>query len=231
MELIAHRGSSGRAPENTLAALRAALEDRADAVEIDVQSTRDGVWMLLHDSSLKRTTGDERRLMELESRETGGLDAGRWFGAAFRGEPVPTLVQALSCLGGRVPLHVEVKASGDRIRLARTLLHVLDRHPHGRRTFISSADWPFLSALRRARSALRVGLVLGWRQPRHLPPGLAALSVPARRCTARLLARARARGLKVLAYTVNDRRTCERLRALGVDGVFTDVPARLRGGA
>ncbi len=231
MDLIAHRGSSGRAPENTLAALRAALEDRADAVEIDVQATRDGELMLLHDLSLKRTTGDGRRLVDLESAEAGRLDAGSWFGAAFGGERIPTLGQALSCLGGRVPLHVEVKASGDRVALARDLLRTLDGHAHGRRTFISSADWRFLAALRGARPALKTGLVLGWRLPRRLPPGLSALSVPRERCTPRLLARARSRGMRVLAYTVNDQRTCERLRKLGVAGVFTDVPARLRGQA
>ncbi len=227
MEIIAHRGSSGRAPENTLAALAAALEDRADAVEVDVQGSADGELILLHDATFARTAGDPHRPAQLPLARIQALGAGAWFGAAHAGERVPTLRAALDLLAGRVPLHVEVKATGDRSALARRLLEVLDLHPHGARTFISSADRGFLAALHARRPHLGLGLVLGLRPPGAIPPGVGALSLPAAACGPRRLAWARARGLEVRAYTVNDRPTLERLAARGVAGVFTDWPARL----
>src|SRR5262249_22055869 len=93
VRVTAHRGHARAAPENTLSAIRKAIESGADYVEMDVQQTADGVVVLLHDRDLKRVAGVSRRLDELSYDEVRKLDVGSWFDPAFAGERVPTLEQ------------------------------------------------------------------------------------------------------------------------------------------
>jgi glycerophosphoryl diester phosphodiesterase len=109
--ISAHRGFSAAAPENTLAALRAALTAGADVAEIDVQLSRDGVLVLMHDRTLERTTDGAGPLRERSLAELKRLDAGSWFGPAHRGEPVPTLAEVLAWSGGQLGLLVELKSA------------------------------------------------------------------------------------------------------------------------
>jgi len=116
---VAHRGASAHAPENTIAALRLAARQGADAFEIDVQETRDHELILMHDSTLARTTDAETvfpdrspwRVADFTLDEIRRLDAGSWFGAAFAGERVPTLAEALRAMRGTdLGLLLEIKA-------------------------------------------------------------------------------------------------------------------------
>lgn len=109
--IVAHRGASIEAPENTLAAFRAALEAGAPAVELDVHLAADGVPVVLHDDTLDRTTSGAGPVSERTSEEIARLDAGAWFGERFRGERVPTLAEALDFLHGRALVDVEVKTA------------------------------------------------------------------------------------------------------------------------
>jgi glycerophosphoryl diester phosphodiesterase len=110
-EIIAHRGSSEDAPENTLAAIELALEQEADAIEIDVRMTSDGTVILMHDSTLERTTNDtqNRRVRDVTYEEIKTLDAGSWFSSDFEDEPVPTLEEVLELVGRRADLFIEMK--------------------------------------------------------------------------------------------------------------------------
>src|SRR5262245_4017798 len=110
VEVIAHRGFSGIAPENTLAAIRAALEAGADRVEVDVLVTRDGVPVLLHDADLDRTTNGRGPVAARTLADVRALDAGGWFDARFTGERVPTLAEALEFCRGRILLNLEIKS-------------------------------------------------------------------------------------------------------------------------
>lgn len=107
--ISAHRGFSTAAPENTLAALEAAWRTGADVAEIDVQLTRDGVVVLMHDRALDRTTNGSGLLKDHTLAEIRALDAGSWFGDAFAGERVPTLDEVLEWSQGRLGLLVELK--------------------------------------------------------------------------------------------------------------------------
>ncbi|MGB7202125.1 MAG: glycerophosphodiester phosphodiesterase family protein [Pyrinomonadaceae bacterium] len=96
--IIAHRGGSAHAPENTLEAFRAAVDAGADGIEFDVQLARDGVPVIIHDTDLKRTAGVDKRVADLTSRQLAKMDVGSWFSAQFRAETVPTLEQTLHLL-------------------------------------------------------------------------------------------------------------------------------------
>lgn len=107
--IVAHRGASIEAPENTLAAFRAALDAGAPAVELDVHLAADGVPVVVHDDTLDRTTSGAGPVAERTSAEIARLDAGAWFHPRFAGERVPTLAQALDLLAGKCLVDIEVK--------------------------------------------------------------------------------------------------------------------------
>ncbi|MGM0436270.1 MAG: glycerophosphodiester phosphodiesterase family protein [Bacillota bacterium] len=110
-EIVAHRGASEDAPENTLSAVELALEQEADAIEIDVRMTDDGTVILMHDATLGRTTNDSqnRYVRDVTYDEIRQLDAGSWFSSEYEGEPVPTLEEVLEVVGRRSNLFIEMK--------------------------------------------------------------------------------------------------------------------------
>jgi glycerophosphoryl diester phosphodiesterase len=112
--VIAHRGDSHAAPENTVAAIRTAIANNLDYVEIDVRLTADGVPVLLHDVDVDRTTDGEGLLTDFSFAELRKLDAGSWFGQAYTGERVPTLEEALAAARGGICVLADVKAAPNR---------------------------------------------------------------------------------------------------------------------
>src|SRR5512135_1831254 len=112
--VIAHRGSSASAPENTLAAFQLAVEQEADAIELDVDLTRDGHVVVMHDATIDRTTDGHGRVTELTLAEIRGVDAGAWKAAAFDGERVPLLEEVFEAMGQRVLINVEIKGMSPR---------------------------------------------------------------------------------------------------------------------
>lgn len=157
--VVAHRGSSSTHPENTLAALRAAVADGAHVVEFDVQQTKDGRWICMHDTTLDRTTDavaqlgrPKVRVADVTFEQIRALDAGSWFDAKFEGERVPTLAAALAViLPGAVPM-IERKGGA-----AEALVDELRRLDVVDRVLVQSFDWDFLAVVHRAEPRLLIG--------------------------------------------------------------------------
>src|SRR6516162_9968344 len=122
--VIAHRGASGTCPENTLAAFRRAEALGAHMIELDVQLSRDGEVVVMHDWTLARTTSGRGRVGARTAAELHALDAGSWFSQAFAGEPVPSLREVLAATG--LPVNVELKSRGDDGLEARALAVVAE---------------------------------------------------------------------------------------------------------
>lgn len=160
VEIVAHRGYSARAPENTLAALELAITAGADALEFDLHTTACGVPVLLHDATLERTTDGSGPIRDKTPEQLAGHDAGRWFGAEFAGEPIPTLADALGRVRGRVKrLYPEVKGYGRESDLA--LISDLVEHAGvTEATVFISMDWEALAAIRRHRPVARIGYIV-----------------------------------------------------------------------
>jgi glycerophosphoryl diester phosphodiesterase len=230
--VIGHRGAGVLAPENTLAALRTAASIGLRWVEIDVQVTADGTCVLFHDWTLERTTDGHGVLADLPLSHLRGLDAGGWFGAAFRGEPVPTLIEAIACLGALgLGVNVEIKCrDGDGRehgeRVGRCLAeHWPDRRPP-----------PIVSSFDDRALAAASGIVPSWPRalivaeiPEDWPERAGHLRISALHCAADRIdpdaaLRVRRAGLRLRAYTVDDPKAAARLCALGVESVFTDRP-------
>lgn len=233
--MIGHRGAAGSAPENTLAGFRRAAEMGVRWVELDVQLSADGVPVVFHDDRLERTTNGRGRLVETPLAALRQLDAGAWFDAAFRGQRLPTLEEALTAIAGLgMGLCLEVKA--DEPRGGRTARVALAQ---ARQTWPANRPPPLVSSFARSALAAAAEAAPDW------PRGLLVDSLPddwageARRygCTslhtragelrATLVQAIKGAGLAVLAYTVDDPGLAETLWGYGVDAVFSDRPERL----
>src|SRR5690242_3713126 len=150
--LIAHRGDSLRAPEQTLVAYRRAIDLGADMIEADVQLTRDLLPVMLHDRMLDRTTSGHGPVDEIDMAELAGLDAGSWFGAAYATERVPRLADLLD-LAGSVGLCLEAKGASDDGTMERVLLAIAEAlEERGRigTDVVASFDHRALAAVRAA---------------------------------------------------------------------------------
>jgi len=231
MRLIAHRGASGLFPENTLTAFRAALDMGAGAMECDVQLSRDGRLVVIHDLTLERLCGKAVPVRKLDYSELARLDAGAWLAPRFKGERIPALERLLELVPPGVELHVEVKQpprpyAGIEERLVDAL-RARPRRPEG--LVVSSFSAPTLVRLRRLDGALRLAFLVG-KASRPAAVSLArrarceAWHLSRRRCGPAWLRAAAREGLKVRVYTVNDRSEAARLAEEGVEAVFTDYP-------
>jgi glycerophosphoryl diester phosphodiesterase len=217
---IGHRGAAGHAPENTLASVGKAIEFGVDLVEVDVQRSRDGHLVLIHDKTVDRTTNGKGRVAALSFVELQALDAGQ-------GEPVPSLEALLEQARGRVGLMLELKVVGIAERAVATVRQ--SRFP-GVVVYASFLHGE-LSAVRKADPEASI-LALFDKLPRN--PVLAMTRLRATHAGLRLntVAASRLRvfhqaGVKVFVYTVNRPRDIDTMRALGVDGIISDFPDRV----
>jgi glycerophosphoryl diester phosphodiesterase len=251
---IGHRGASGEAPEHTLAAYDLAIGEGADYIEQDLQLTRDGVLVVLHDETLDRTargpaencTGrvDTKTLAQLKT-----CDVGSWFNAAFpeRARPeyvglrIPTLEEVFQRYGKRINYYIETKSPETADRMEERLLALMDRYglrkPAAVRwqVLIQSFSAASLQTIHRLDPALPLiqlnSIADTSERLRAQLDGVAAYAVGIgpflSNVDSALVAAAHARCLDVHPYTVNDAQTMAGLLDFGVDGMFTNFPALL----
>ena len=167
VDIIAHRGFSARAPENTIAALTLALEEGATAVEFDLRTSGDGNPVLMHDKTLSRTTNGIGKVEELSLAELAQLDAGSWFNSAFEGERVPSLAEALECLKVQVKtIFAELKGEGTTQNL-RNVVSITRAAGLLDKTVFIAKDWSLLDELRQHAPEALVGPIVERREQTH----------------------------------------------------------------
>jgi glycerophosphoryl diester phosphodiesterase len=167
VEIIAHRGFSARAPENTIAALTLALKEGATAVEFDLRTSGDGNPVLMHDKTLSRTTNGIGKVEELSLGELTKLDAGSWFNSTFEGERVPSLAEALECLKVQVKtIFAELKGESTTQNL-RNVVSITRAAGLLDKTVFIAKDWSLLDELRRHAPEALVGPIVERREQTH----------------------------------------------------------------
>lgn len=233
--VVAHRGYSSVAPENTLAAVESALRSGADYVEVDVASSADGVPVILHDNTLDRTTDGTGALPLVTSEYVATLDAGMWFSPAFAGQPVPLLADILPMMRGRAPmLLLEVKGPETAAELTTTV-DLLREHGLVEQTILQSFDEQVLRDVARIEPELRLGLL---RSTLDADPVAVARdfgvvtynpSWTALQNRPEAVADLHEAEIAVMPYTIDDPEQWRILRDLGVDGVITNRPGALVG--
>ena len=231
MLVIAHRGASGHAPENTLAAFRKAIAQGAAFIETDLQLSRDARLVAIHDDTVDRTTNGQGPVHDLTLAELQRLDAGSWFGSEFAGERIPTLEEILDFSKKHdVVFYLELKPSGNWGG-EHALIGALRESGEIPRTVVISFDCDILEGLRKIEPTLMTGVLYDGQieKPieRALEVGARQLAARANLVTPALLIEARKSDLQVVCWTVNHPAHMRLLIEAGVDGIMSDYPDRL----
>lgn len=229
--IIAHRGDSSNAPENTGAAIRLGIEAKADLIEFDVRETADGELVLFHDKDLKRFTGEKTPFESLNFAQARALDVGSWFGdkKTFSSERPPTLREAIvQCLDGKsIPL-IERKTgpAGAYVKVIRDL-DAADR------VVVQAFDWKFLTDLRNLAPEIRIGALGDKKVDDKRVKELTGLDPEwvgwnQKYLTEADIAQFRKMDFKVAVWTVNDLARLRQFAAWGVNALITDRPGEAR---
>lgn len=233
--LIAHRGASGHAPENTLVAVRRAMEMRAEMVEVDILLSKDGTPVLLHDSSLDRTTSGTGLVNEYTLSELKQFDAGSWFGETFEGERIPTVEELLELCKGRMAVNLEIKTQAvtDTTEggVVEKVVDLVRKHGMERNVIFSSFDPRAIVQLKAIAPDIAGAILYDQRlyEGRHPVDIVSELGADVFNCHWRqvrpaLVDSLHSAGIPINVYTVNADTLMHQMLDYGVDGIFTDFP-------
>lgn len=231
MLVIAHRGASGHAPENTMAAFRRAVALGATFIETDLQLSRDARLVAIHDDTVDRTTNGKGAVHSLTLAELRRLDAGSWFGSEFAGERIPTLDEILAfSKKNDVVFYLELKPAGSWGG-EHALIGALRESGEIARVVVISLDPGVIGALRRIEPLLMTGLLFDGQIQNPIEKavelGARQLVMRGDLVTPSILAQAKKQDLQVVCWTVNHPAHMRALIAAGVDGIISDYPDRL----
>jgi glycerophosphoryl diester phosphodiesterase len=224
----AHRGASGQAPENTLAALELAISLGADMAEIDVQPTADGQLVVFHDDTLERTSNGTGRVTAQTLAKLRSLDAGSWYSRHYAGQTIPTLAEVMNVARGRLALNIELKVAGRPRGLLNNVRAAISDHGFTHHCVVTSFDHALINELTAFEPAFAVGYIIG---KQGLPPGIFGARVDLLSLEKSLVRKAEmefaaAAGKAVHAWTVNTAEEMNHLLELGIGGVITNHPER-----
>jgi glycerophosphoryl diester phosphodiesterase len=229
IRIHAHRGVFTRAPENTLAALREAIAAGANYMETDVQLSKDGVLVAVHDSDFSRLGGAAKKVWELTYDEIRAIPIGGSAAPEFRGEVTPSFDALLAEAKGRIKVNIELKYYGDhQPGLAPKVVEAVAKQGMLDQVVIQCLEYEPLLEVRRLAPSVPIGYLLSFnaREPSRLEVDF--LSVEQNRLDRAFIQRAHRRGQQVYAWTVNTAEDIQRVVDLDVDGLITDQSALAR---
>ena len=233
--VIAHRGFSGEAPENTLAAFQKAIEVGSDMLELDIHLTKDHEAVVIHDGTLERTTDGQGKVADFTLKELKKLDAGFRFSPQFSGERIPTLKEVLELAQGRVLVNIEIKnpSPGQYSigEIADRALQEVNRAKMLDRVILSSFNPLALERIQALEPRARVALLYhrDWNSPQEVTGGKSwsVLNLRKNFLTKEKIANTHQQGMKVNVYTVDAEEEMEQFIRWGIDGIITNQPGRL----
>ena len=228
VQVTAHRGASGKAPENTLAAVRQAIEDGTDWVEIDVQESRDGVVLVAHDSDLMKVSGVATKIWEGTADELQTVDIGSYFGSEFRDERVPTLAEVLEACRNEVGLNIELKYYGHDQNLEQKVVELVEQHDMESDVVIMSLEADGIRKVKALRPEWTVGLLTAVKAGDLTRADADFLAVNTKLATRSFVRSAHEKDKQVYVWTVNDAITMSTMISRGVDNLITDHPELAR---
>jgi len=222
--IIAHRGSSAAAPENTLAAFRLAADQHTDFIELDVQESSDGQVLVAHDSDLMKVAGNPTKIWAGDAAALRSVDIGSYKDPRFSSERVPTLAEALAACRGRCRVVVELKSYGHDQKLEERVAAIVEEAHMENDCIFMSLDHDMVRKMKALRPSWRVGLLVAKAIGDLTELKADFLAVEARMATRDFVRRAHDEGQEVYVWTVNDPAWMFVAMSRGVDGLITDKP-------
>jgi glycerophosphoryl diester phosphodiesterase len=234
--IFAHRGSSAHAPENTLAAFDLAIQQGADAIELDAKLSADGYVVVIHDQTVDRTTDGTGKVRELTLAELRQLDAGAYFDIAFHGERIPTLEEVFQSAGVRTYANIELtNYASPTDPLPARVAELVKKYGLEKRVLFSSFNPLALLRIQKLLPETPAGLLAFPRWSGALARSWLGNLIPHQSLhpeqgdvTPSLVKRVHRSGQKVFVYTVNEAEVMRRLFSWDIDGIFTDDPVLAR---
>jgi glycerophosphoryl diester phosphodiesterase len=226
--ITAHRGASHVAPENTMAAFRAALEAGADYVELDVQRTRDGAVIVMHDGDFMRMAGDARKVSQVTAAEAAAIDIGSRYDSRFAGESPPLLSDVIELARGRMKINVELKYNVPDPGLAPAVIDLLKQEGFLDQVVITSLDYAALKQVESLEPRIPTGHIVTAAVGDVSRTRADFVSLNSAQATPALLRRAHAANKQVHVWTVDKPEVMQRMIERGVDNIITNEPALLK---
>lgn len=226
--IIAHRGSSMDAPENTLAAIQLAVDSGADWVEIDVQETADGEVVVFHDSDYKRVAGKKLNIWNAQSSELPSIDIGSWFAPEFADQTTPSLKQVLEMCRDKSGVLIELKYYGHDVALEQKVIDIVEAANMQDQVMAMSLSYPAVQKMRELRPEWKLGLLSTVALGDITKLDVDFLGLNSRAATPSLIKRAHDRDIDIYVWTVNAPLDISAMTSRGVDGIITDTPTTVQ---
>ncbi|MDA7864531.1 glycerophosphodiester phosphodiesterase [bacterium] len=224
VEIIAHRGASAIAPENTLAAMRQAIDYATDWVEIDVQETSDDQVVVFHDSDFMKLAKIDLKIWDATMADLAKIDIGSHKDPAFSSERVPTLSELLTTCKGKAKVVIELKYYGHDKDLEQRVLDIVNAHEMSSDVMYMSLNLDAVTKMKELNPKCRAGLLMSVLSGNIQDTKADFLAVNAMFVNRSFIQRAHASGKEVYVWTINDAVTMSRMIGIGVDGLITDKP-------
>ncbi|MCT4660242.1 MAG: glycerophosphodiester phosphodiesterase [Tissierellales bacterium] len=222
--ITAHRGSSFNAPENTISALKVAIEEKCDFAEIDVQETIDGQLVVTHDRNVKRFTGVDKDVSDMSFYEIRRLDFGEWFSSEFKGEKVPTLKEMMDEARGKIKLNIELKGDGASDDFVKRVTELIKDENFYENCIVTSLDAKKLRKVRDLDSNIKIGSIIYLVAGKYENLDFDILSVESSVLDQDFVIKAHEMGKEVHVWTANEVEDIEKFILMGVDNIITDRP-------
>ncbi|SET58907.1 glycerophosphodiester phosphodiesterase [[Clostridium] polysaccharolyticum] len=229
VKITAHRGFSSQAPENTLEAFQAAIDSMSDFVEFDVQQTKDGELIILHDSNLQRTCGKNKFIWNASFEEVRRFDAGAWFSDDYAGVQIPTLEESITLCKGKILMNIEIKGNSHFKDLEEQVVMLIQKYGIQKQCVVQSTDYAALKKVKKLDSSITTGLILmGAYGEFDESTDIDFFSIRSTFVNKNMVESAHKNGKGVYAWTVNTKNEIRRMKVLKVDNIITDRPILAR---
>ncbi|MDT2048001.1 glycerophosphodiester phosphodiesterase [Priestia flexa] len=231
---VAHRGASGYAPENTIAAFDKAFEMKSDYIEIDVQQSKDGELVVIHDLTVDRTTNGTGSVKDLTLEELQSLDAGSWKGTEFAGEPIPTFEEILDRYRGKIGILIELKSPelypGIEAKIADELKESNMDKPNNEKIIVQSFNFDSMKKMDQLLPSVPIGVLTGSKADitveklQQFATYADYFNPHYGLVTSELVTNVHNNGMKISSWTVRNQQTADFLLSMNVDAIITDFP-------
>jgi glycerophosphoryl diester phosphodiesterase len=229
IQVIGHRGDCRYAPENTVSSILYAAQDKADYAELDVQETKDGVVVLMHDKNLKRVAGVNRNVSDISYRDIEKLDVGRRFSKKFKGEKIPTLDQVMRASKGKIKLDIEIKKYVDDTNLVKKVVKTIKDNNFTNKCLVCSFDYNALVKVKKLNPKIHTGYITNLGKGVKLNLKYADYySVYFPRVNKNVVEKLHKNNKKVHVWTVDNKQDFEKSVQMGIDDIITNNPTKLK---
>lgn len=228
-QITAHRGSTLKAPENSISAIREAISEGADFAEIDIQTTKDNVPVLFHDINLKRINGSNREIKDLTYDEVSKIDNGSYFNSEFAGEKIPTLESVLKEAKGKIKLNIELKPMKKIDTVAIKTIELIKKYNMESEVVVTSLDYDCLKEAQSYDPMIKYGYIIAMSVGEIRNLDVDFISIESSLVKPELVTKIHNMHKDIHVWTVNNKDTASEMISLGVDNIITDNVDLVRG--